>query len=63
MISRPCLRTNTLEDKAHKHYKMKESKEKMSTIISMAAFEEKFHYMSIHLIFHLETKWKKVYPV
>ena len=54
MISQPCLFTNTVEYKAQKHYKMEESNEKISTIISMAAFDEKFHYMPIHLIFHLE---------
>ena len=54
MISQPCLFTNTLEDKAQKHYKMEESKEKISSIISMASFDEIFHYMPVHLIFHLE---------
>ena len=54
MINQPCLFTNTLEDKSQKHYKMEESKEKISTIISMASFDEIFHYMPIHLIFHLE---------
>ena len=41
MISQPCLFTDTLEDKARKHYKMEESKENMSTITVMAALEEK----------------------
>ena len=54
MISQPCLFTNTLEDKTQKHYKMEESKETRSSIISMASFDEIFHYMPVHLIFHLE---------
>ena len=53
MICQPCLFIDTLEDKAHKHYKMEESKENMCTIIAMAALDEKSHCMTIYLIFHL----------
>ena len=53
MVSQLCLFSNTLEDKAHTHYKMEETKEKISTIISMASLDEKSHCMPIHLIFYL----------